>query len=193
MVTPTFLRIYLKRGHAEEFRTLSVGVRVGRTAAEGIGDAFEARFGMRPYEAYGCTELSPLVAVNVPPDRNSRPEQPSAREGTVGRPIPGVRAKVVHMETGAELPAGQEGMLLVTGPERDEGLFESARLDGQRDARRLVRDRRFGPDRRATDSSPSPGAKADFRKSAARWCRMGKSKTCSSRSWGATKIITRPW
>ena len=148
MATPTFLRIYLKRAQPEDFRTLTVVFGSAERLPKELADAFETRFGMRPYEAYGCTELSPLVSVNVPPDRNPNPAQPSAREGTVGRPIPGVRVKVVHLETGAELPSGQEGMLLVTGPNVMKGYFKSARLDGPRDARRLVRDGRSGEDRR---------------------------------------------
>jgi acyl-[acyl-carrier-protein]-phospholipid O-acyltransferase/long-chain-fatty-acid--[acyl-carrier-protein] ligase len=38
------------------------------------------------------------------------------REGTVGRPIPGVNVKVVHPETWQDLPRGEPGMLLVSGP-----------------------------------------------------------------------------
>jgi acyl-[acyl-carrier-protein]-phospholipid O-acyltransferase/long-chain-fatty-acid--[acyl-carrier-protein] ligase len=38
------------------------------------------------------------------------------REGSVGRPVPEVRAKIVQPESGQDLPIGQSGMLLVTGP-----------------------------------------------------------------------------
>ena len=96
-----------------------------------LSDAFEARFGMRPFEAYGCTEMSPLVAVNIPPSRNSKPDQPSAKEGTVGRPIPGVRAKVVNLETGADLPPGEAGMLWVTGPNVMKGYLNRPDLTSQ--------------------------------------------------------------
>ena len=83
---------------------------------------------MRPYEAYGCTELSPLVSVNIPPSRNRESGRPSARDGTVGRPIPGVKAKVVHLETGEDLPTGETGMLLVTGPNVMKGYLRQPEL-----------------------------------------------------------------
>jgi acyl-[acyl-carrier-protein]-phospholipid O-acyltransferase / long-chain-fatty-acid--[acyl-carrier-protein] ligase len=39
------------------------------------------------------------------------------REGTVGLPLPGTAVKTVDPETGADLPAGTEGMILVSGPQ----------------------------------------------------------------------------
>jgi acyl-[acyl-carrier-protein]-phospholipid O-acyltransferase / long-chain-fatty-acid--[acyl-carrier-protein] ligase len=128
MATPTFLRIYLRRVQPADFQTLDTVFGAAEKLPKELSDAFETRFGMRPYEAYGCTELSPLVAVNIPPRRNRDSNRPSAREGTVGRPIPGVRAKVVHLETGADLPTGKTGMLLVTGPNVMKGYFKQPEL-----------------------------------------------------------------
>jgi acyl-[acyl-carrier-protein]-phospholipid O-acyltransferase/long-chain-fatty-acid--[acyl-carrier-protein] ligase len=128
MATPTFLRIYLRRVAPEDFRTLDSVFGAAEKLPKELSDAFENRFGMRPYEAYGCTELSPLVAVNIPPSRNRDSGRPGAREGTVGRPIPGVCAKVVHLETGVDLPIGETGMLLVTGPNVMKGYFNHPEL-----------------------------------------------------------------
>jgi acyl-[acyl-carrier-protein]-phospholipid O-acyltransferase / long-chain-fatty-acid--[acyl-carrier-protein] ligase len=135
MATPTFLRIYLRRVKPEDFRTLDTVFGAAEKLPKELSDAFEARFGMRPYEAYGCTELSPLVAVNIPPSRNREPSRPSAREGTVGRPIPGVRVKVVHVETGEDLPTGETGMLLVSGPNVMKGYFNRPDL-----TKKVIRD-----------------------------------------------------
>jgi acyl-[acyl-carrier-protein]-phospholipid O-acyltransferase/long-chain-fatty-acid--[acyl-carrier-protein] ligase len=124
MATPTFLRIYLRRVQADEFRTLDSVFGAAEKLPKELADTFEKKFGVRPYEAYGCTELSPLVAVNVPPHRNRNSAVPTACEGSVGKPIPGVRAKVVHPETGADLPNGEAGMLLVTGPNVMKGYLK---------------------------------------------------------------------
>src|SRR5262249_16298055 len=43
--------------------------------------------------------------------------------GTVGHPLPGVGAKIVDRETGAPLPYGQEGLLLVQGPNQMLGYL----------------------------------------------------------------------
>jgi long-chain-fatty-acid--[acyl-carrier-protein] ligase len=58
-------------------------------------------------EGYGITECSPVVAVN-------RPQ--ANRPGTVGQPLPGLDVALVDVETEAEVPAGQRGMLWVSGP-----------------------------------------------------------------------------
>ena len=39
------------------------------------------------------------------------------RLGTVGQPLPGTAIKTVDPETGADLPAGSEGMIAVKGPQ----------------------------------------------------------------------------
>ncbi len=116
MATPTFLRTYLKRCEPQDFATLDVVFGAAERVPPELFDSFEAKFGVRPLEAYGCTELSPLVAVNVPPSRSPHGDQSGVREGTVGRPIPGVKVKVVHPETWQEMPRGEPGMLLVSGP-----------------------------------------------------------------------------
>jgi acyl-[acyl-carrier-protein]-phospholipid O-acyltransferase/long-chain-fatty-acid--[acyl-carrier-protein] ligase len=122
ITTPTFLRGYLKRCQPEDFVTLDVVVAGAEKLPVSLCDAFEAKFGVRPVEGYGTTELSPLVSANIPPDRLAGDEV-RLREGSVGRPVPGVEACVVDPETFADLPTGQEGMLLVRGPNVMKGYL----------------------------------------------------------------------
>ena len=124
LATPTFLRGYLKRCEPQDFAALDVVYAAAEKSPRELFDAFEAKYGVRPLEAYGCTELSPLVAVNVSPSRSPRGDPSGVREGTVGRPIPGVSAKVVHPETWQEMPKGQPGMLLVIGPNVMKGYLD---------------------------------------------------------------------
>ena len=77
---------------------------------------------MRPVEGYGTTELSPLVSVNVPPSRSQSGEV-DLKEGTVGRPVPGVAAKIVDPDTFEDLPVDTPGMLLVKGPNVMKGYL----------------------------------------------------------------------
>lgn len=123
LTTPTFLRGFIKRCSVEEFATLDVVVAGAEKLPSSLCDAFEQKFGIRPIEGYGATELSPLVSVNVPPSR-SHHEEVDNKEGTVGRPVPGVAAKVVDPETLADLPQGESGMLLVTGPNVMKGYLD---------------------------------------------------------------------
>ncbi|MEO0530562.1 MAG: AMP-binding protein [Planctomycetota bacterium] len=113
--TPTFLRSYVKRVPAEDFATLEVAVVGAEKMPIPLADAFEKKFGVRPVEGYGATELSPVAAVNIPASR-SRTTATDLREGSIGLPLPGVKARVVDPDTRDELPADTDGMLEVCGP-----------------------------------------------------------------------------
>ncbi|MBN2021616.1 MAG: MFS transporter [Pirellulales bacterium] len=114
--TPTFLRSYLRRIEPEDFATLDTVITGAEKLPKDLADAFEARFGVRPAEGYGTTELSPAVAANIPACRLGDTSQVALREGSIGRPLPGVAARVVDLDTGKDLDVNQTGMLLVTGP-----------------------------------------------------------------------------
>lgn len=122
LATPTFLRNYLRRCEPDDFKTLNAVVAGAEKLPGSLCDAFEKQFGVRPVEGYGTTELSPLVSVNVPPSRTSTPEF-YCREGSVGRPVPGVSAKIVDPETFEPLPLDTPGMLLVKGPNVMKGYL----------------------------------------------------------------------
>jgi acyl-[acyl-carrier-protein]-phospholipid O-acyltransferase/long-chain-fatty-acid--[acyl-carrier-protein] ligase len=123
MITPTFLRSYIRRCEVEDFKHLDVVFAGAEKLPSDLVDAFEAKFGIRPSEAYGTTELSPLVSVNVPASR-TRNGEAAAKEGTVGRPIPGVLARIVDPDSGRELGVGEPGMLLITGPNVMQGYYQ---------------------------------------------------------------------
>lgn len=123
MATPTFLRSYQKRCNVEDLKSLEVIIAGAEKLPPEIADAFEAKFGVRPYEGYGATETSPVAAVNIPPSRATRTDIPSHRQGTVGLPLPHVQFKVVQPETFAELGQGEEGMLLIKGPNIMQGYL----------------------------------------------------------------------
>ena len=124
LATPTFLRMYLRRCTADEFKNLDIVVTGAEKLPVELCDKFENKFGIRPVEGYGTTELSPLVSVNVPPTRSTTDEVDYI-EGTVGRPVPGVSAKTVHPDTLVDLPVGEPGLLMIKGPNVMKGyLYE---------------------------------------------------------------------
>jgi acyl-CoA synthetase (AMP-forming)/AMP-acid ligase II len=49
--------------------------------------------------------------------------QPETRRGSFGRPVPGIDAKVIDPETGAEVEAGEQGELCLRGPALMEGYY----------------------------------------------------------------------
>ena len=123
ITTPTFVRSYLRRCEPEDFAKLEVVVTGAEKLLPEVADAFEQKFGVRPVEGYGATELSPVVSSNIPPARAIGRQQRGIKAGTVGQPLPGITAKVVDLETGADLGPNRSGMLLVTGPNVMKGYY----------------------------------------------------------------------
>jgi acyl-[acyl-carrier-protein]-phospholipid O-acyltransferase/long-chain-fatty-acid--[acyl-carrier-protein] ligase len=129
--TPTTLRNYLKRCTAEDLKSVEVVVCGAERLPPELADAFEAKFSLRPIEGYGTTELSPIAAVNVPPRRAPADGGLGCKEGTVGRPLPGVEAKVTNVDTGAMLPANLPGLLWIRGPNVMQGYLGRPDLNAQ--------------------------------------------------------------
>ena len=123
LATPTFLRTYVRRCEKEDLQSLEIVVTGAEKLPKDVADAFEAKFGVRPMEGYGTTELSPLVSVNIPPNRSTGDAHLERRDGTVGRPVREVRAKTVNRETGKDLPPGEPGMLYIAGPNVMKGYL----------------------------------------------------------------------
>jgi acyl-[acyl-carrier-protein]-phospholipid O-acyltransferase/long-chain-fatty-acid--[acyl-carrier-protein] ligase len=131
LATPTFLRTFMKRCTPEEFKTLEVVVVGAEKMPSELAEEFEQKYGVRPIEGYGTTELAPLVSVNVPPKRRLDNFQVDCKEGTVGRPIANVAAKVLDLETGAELGQDSPGMLWIKGPNVMAGYLHQPELTAE--------------------------------------------------------------
>jgi acyl-[acyl-carrier-protein]-phospholipid O-acyltransferase/long-chain-fatty-acid--[acyl-carrier-protein] ligase len=130
--TPTFLRGYLRKIEPEQFSKLNVVVVGAEKMPADLFDAFEKRFGIRPVEGYGTTELAPLVSVNIPPTRSVTHFHIDRLEGSVGRPVPGTAAKIVSPDDYAvELGAGEDGMLMIAGPNVMRGYLGQEELTAQ--------------------------------------------------------------
>ncbi|MEN0109513.1 MAG: AMP-binding protein [Planctomycetota bacterium] len=121
--TPTFLRSYLKRVPKEDFAPLEIVVVGAEKLPMSLADAFEAKYGVRPVEGYGATELAPVAAVNVPPSRSAGKRRDLC-EGSIGQPLPGVAARIVDPESRRPLAVDEEGMLEVRGPNRMVGYLD---------------------------------------------------------------------
>jgi acyl-[acyl-carrier-protein]-phospholipid O-acyltransferase / long-chain-fatty-acid--[acyl-carrier-protein] ligase len=114
--TPTFLNSYTRRCPAESFGSLRIVMAGAEKLPERVAQAFEDHFGIRPLEGYGCTECSPVVAVNTYDFRAAYFRQVGAKRGTIGHPLPGVGIRIIDPDTGEALPVDKPGLLLVRGP-----------------------------------------------------------------------------
>lgn len=122
--TPTFLRGYMKRAKEEQFKSLEIVVTGAEKLPADLADAFEEKFGVRPVQGYGATELSPVVSVNVPPNRALGDAADGCKEGSIGKPLPNVAAKILDLDSGEELGPNQAGMLWIKGPNVMKGYYQ---------------------------------------------------------------------
>ncbi len=123
MTTPSFLSIYQRRAVREDFASLRLIICGAEKLKPSLANAFEEKFGIRPLEGYGATEMSPVVSVGHEHGIGGGTLHPGWRDGSIGQPLPGIIVRVVHPETGAVLGPGERGVLQVKGPSRMLGYL----------------------------------------------------------------------
>jgi acyl-[acyl-carrier-protein]-phospholipid O-acyltransferase/long-chain-fatty-acid--[acyl-carrier-protein] ligase len=123
LATPTFLQLYMRGCTAEQFGSVRVVAVSAEKLPERLASAFEEQFGVRPFEAYGCTECAPAVAVNTHDFRSAGFRQVGVKRGRIGHPLPGISVRIVDAETRQPAPLGQSGLMLVRGPNVMQGYL----------------------------------------------------------------------
>jgi long-chain acyl-CoA synthetase len=83
-----------------------------------IQERFGQITGGRLVEGFGMTELSPVALSN--------PVYGTRKKGSIGIPVPDTQAKIVDLDSGADLPFGtdKEGELVVRGPQVMKGYWQ---------------------------------------------------------------------
>ena len=114
----TFCQAYVRGCSKEQFASLRYVLVGAEKLRSSVAQSFAEKFGIQLLEGYGATEISPVISVNIPSRERAGIKQVGLCSGTVGHPVPGVAARVVDPESGETLRSGQEGLLLVTGPNR---------------------------------------------------------------------------
>ncbi len=80
-----------------------------------VQEGFEKLTRGRLVEGYGLTEASPVTHAN--------PLFGKRKIGTIGIPLPGTDARIVHPRTGRELGPGRIGELVIRGPQVMQGYW----------------------------------------------------------------------
>ncbi len=128
LTTPTFLVAYSRKIKPEQFAHLRHVFTGAEKLQPRVADMFEKRFGIRPLEGYGATELSPVCALSLPNVEIDHLPETGSREDRIGRVLPGITMRIVHPETGATLPQGEEGLIHVKGPNVMQGYLNKPEL-----------------------------------------------------------------
>ncbi|MEU9445899.1 AMP-binding protein, partial [Streptomyces sp. NPDC048304] len=96
---------------------LRIGLVGGAVTGSGLRRDFEETFGVPLVDAYGSTETCGAITMNPP--------HGARVDGSCGLPVPGVDVRIVDPATGADVPAGQEGEVWVSGPNVMVGYHNS--------------------------------------------------------------------
>ncbi|PKL48669.1 MAG: hypothetical protein CVV39_04070 [Planctomycetes bacterium HGW-Planctomycetes-1] len=112
---PAFLANYTRRIDRDDFASLRLVASGAEKLQKQQADMFEEKFGLRPLEGYGATELSPVVSLNFPGE---------TKEDTVGKPLPDVEIRIIDPDTGRQLWPDCSGLIMVKGPNVMEGYFD---------------------------------------------------------------------
>lgn len=124
---PTFVRPILKKAEPGELRSLQLVVTGAEKLPEDLYRSFLESFHIEILQGYGLTETTPVCNVNQPhPPVVVSTNQPQIgkRTGSVGRMMPGMTARIVDPDTGAELPFTSQGVVLFRGANVFGGYLE---------------------------------------------------------------------
>jgi acyl-[acyl-carrier-protein]-phospholipid O-acyltransferase/long-chain-fatty-acid--[acyl-carrier-protein] ligase len=123
LATPTFLQNYMRKCTAEQFKSLRLVVTGAEKLRHDIAEKFNKMTGLALVEGYGCTELSPVVSINISSSILDVGKK-AGKLGSVGVPMPGICVKIIDPESGKEMDENQEGLMLVKGPNVMQGYLK---------------------------------------------------------------------
>lgn len=123
----SFLRLFVDRQevHPLMLESLRVVVAGAEKLDENVRTSFALKFHKPVYEGYGATEIAPVASVNLPDAMGVHYQQVQrgSKTGTVGMPLPGTSFKIVDPDSFEELPTGEAGMILISGPQIMQGYL----------------------------------------------------------------------
>ena len=104
----------VKNAQPEDFKSIRLAVSGGEPLPQATFDQYRNRFDLSLLEGYGLTETAPMTNWCTPECHRLR---------SVGRTLPGVTVIVVD-DHNHPLPLGQEGEILIAGPNIMKGYYK---------------------------------------------------------------------
>ncbi|MCD6115754.1 AMP-binding protein [bacterium] len=113
--TPIFFSGYLRESKPGDFESLNILVAGADKTPDKLRAGYMEKHGKVLLEGYGATETSPVVSVNT---------LEANKAGSIGPLFPSVKVKIVDINTGKEVSRGEEGKILVKGPNVMKGYYD---------------------------------------------------------------------
>lgn len=120
--TSTLFRGFMKRWNKEQIKSVRLAFAGAEKLHENIRKKFYEKFGIHIFEGYGVTESCSCISVNHPNH---------FFHGSVGKIFPNITCKIVNPETYEDVLPGEEGLILVKGPNIMRGYYKSPDLTEQ--------------------------------------------------------------
>jgi len=127
MITPTFLQTYMRRATEHQFDSLRLVISGAEKLRADVARRFKEMTGLEIVEGYGCTELSPIVSINLSNSKFTLGVY-AGKYGSIGVPMPGICVRIVDPLTGELQPESTEGLILVKGGNVMKGYLNEPAL-----------------------------------------------------------------
>ena len=127
--TPTFMQSYMRKMKPEKITSLRLII----TGAERLRDEIIQRFekisnhSTTIIEGYGCTELSPIVSINLAKNIDYLGKK-TGKNHSIGIAMPGITVKIFNPETLKEVPANTDGLIMVKSDTVMKGYLNNQAL-----------------------------------------------------------------
>ncbi|WZV03193.1 AMP-binding protein [Lentisphaerota bacterium WC36G] len=127
--TPTFMQSYMRKMDYDRIKSLRLTI----TGAERLRDEIVTRFeeinrhSTTVVEGYGCTELSPIVSINLAKNIDNLGKEVGWSH-SIGIPMPGICVKIINPETLEEVPANTDGLITVKADTVMKGYLNNKKL-----------------------------------------------------------------
>lgn len=102
--------------HKYDLSSVKICISGAASLPRDVQERFESLTGGRLIEGYGLTEASPVTHVNNIWEKR--------KIGSIGIPFPDTEARIVHPDSGEEMPQGEIGELIVRGPQVMKGYWQ---------------------------------------------------------------------
>ena len=132
VATPSFLQTYLRKFKPETFDVLRLVIsgaeKLRADTAEKFRESLNGRLEL--VEGYGCTELSPVVTVNLAANVMDTGKH-YGKKGAIGLALENICTQIVDPLTYKPVPPDTEGLLFVKGPTVMEGYLDDPEQTAQ--------------------------------------------------------------